>query len=393
MPLAVSIWPSTLTAAQQESLRSLVSSEILPRPDVLVVGGGLIGLATAYFLAEQGASVQLVTAGTLADGASGTNAGGIWPNDQGLQLPPGFQPLAHLSRDMWARLSLQPGFDFDWRVNGFLNVRASQFGPDASAAARQAQERGFSATAVDAEQIQWLEPKLSRSLVSGLHFPSEAHVNPLKGALAFARGALRKQARLATGVPVQQLILEQGRVLAVETAAGRICPGSVVAATGWQAEWLQPAFEQPLPLRPVMGQMIALEAGSPLLKSGVSGDVLLIPLRTGEILVGASVVETADLLPDPEVTRQFLLAAHALLPELEGRKPTHVWCGLRPGSPDGLPLIDRSPRYENLWVSCGHFRNGVLLAPVSGKLVAEWVLGGDRSQMLEPCRLDRFAVR
>ena len=122
-----SIWFATLSAAQRRELDIGVEQEILSTPDVLIVGGGIIGLATAYFLADRGASVQLIEAGTIAGGASGANAGGIWPNDQGPAHPPGFQPLAFLSRDLWGRLSLRPGFDFDWRMNGVLNVDPEKF--------------------------------------------------------------------------------------------------------------------------------------------------------------------------------------------------------------------------------------------------------------------------
>jgi len=112
MPAVDSIWFATLSAAERTELESAAREPILKTPDVLVVGGGIIGLATAYFLAERGARVQLIEAETIASGASGANAGGIWPNDQGPSHTAGFQQLAFLSRDLWGRLVAAPRFRF-----------------------------------------------------------------------------------------------------------------------------------------------------------------------------------------------------------------------------------------------------------------------------------------
>src|SRR5262249_7606416 len=149
-------------------------------PDALIVGRGIIGLAAAYFLADRGARVQVIEAETIASGASGANAGGIWPNDQGPLHPTGFQQLAFLSRDLWGRLSLCADFDFDWRVNGLLNVNSEKFTPSAAACAARCQEEGYTVHAVDAGQIALLEPHLRPGLDYGLHFPSEAHLHPVK---------------------------------------------------------------------------------------------------------------------------------------------------------------------------------------------------------------------
>src|SRR5260370_14676396 len=159
-----SIWFATLSAAERTALNAEVNRDLVTTPDVLVVGGGIIGLAAAYFLAERGVTVQLIEAETIACGASGANAGGVWPNDQGPSHPPGFQQLAFLSRDLWGRLSLRPDFDFDWRVNGFLNVNPEKFVPSALECAARMQEQGYTVRAVDAGQIALLEPNLKPGL-------------------------------------------------------------------------------------------------------------------------------------------------------------------------------------------------------------------------------------
>src|SRR5262245_8322278 len=247
-----SVWFATLSVAERGELAAGSRQELLKSPDVLVVGGGIVGLATAYFLADHGAKVQLIEAGTLAEGASGANAGGIWPNDQGPAHPESFQHLAFVSRDLWGRLSLRPDFDFDWRVNGLLNVNRERIGPSAAAAAERLQSEGFAVQAVDEEQIARLEPRLRPGLTSGLHFPSEAHLHPVNAAASLARAARRLGAGINPGVAALPLA-RASRITTVETTAGRITPGQVVSATGWSAAWLATLLEPLLPLRPVSG--------------------------------------------------------------------------------------------------------------------------------------------
>lgn len=390
LPPLQTVWLSSLSPAVRAELDSYRGRPLQSTPDVLVVGGGLIGLATAYFLAERGLAVQVVESETLAAGASGANAGGIWPNDQGPSHSAAFHPLAFASRDLWGRLSVRPEFDIDWRVSGFLNVNPEKFPPSATEFAAKCQELGYTVHAVDAEQIALLEPNLKPGLMSGLHCPSDAHLNPVKSALSFARGLLQRRGQIATGVRAISIQKEAGRIISVETTNGRISPRHVVCATGWTAEWLKGTIAKLPPLCPVRGQMIATAPVSPLLKGPVAGKVLAVQLRSGEIVCGATVEESDNLVPDPAVSQQFADAARDLIPALKGVAFLHAWCGLRPATPDSLPIIDRVADCDNLWLSGGHFRNGVLLAPASGKLVAEWIATGRQPDDLRPFSASRF---
>lgn len=385
------IWFETLSAAQRAELTANDGAPLVDKPDVLIVGGGIVGLALAYFLAESKARVQVIEAGSFTSGATGANLGGIWPNDQGGTLPAGFQSLALQSRDLWGRLSVRPGFDFDWRVNGFLNVNPERFPPSAPEYAARVQEQGYTVTSVDAEQIAALEPQLRPGLAAGLHYPSEAHLHPVKAALSFARAAKRQGASIATNVRATGVRVDNNRVIEVATTAGRVSPGNIVVATGCSAEWLGAAKPPALPVRPVSGQLISTGPLPPLLKSAVGGKFLILQLRSGEIVTGGNVLEGDCLTPNENLSNEFAAAARDLVPALKDVLFTRAWCGLRPGSPDGLPILDRAPTADNLWLSCGHFRNGVLLAPAGGKLLAEWITRGDaRSEELAPFRWDRF---
>jgi glycine/D-amino acid oxidase-like deaminating enzyme len=391
MPASDSIWFATLSSAERRELDAVDSPTLLKTPDVLVVGGGIIGLATAYFLADCGARVQVIEAGMIASGASGANAGGVWPNDQGPSHSAGFQQLAFLSRDLWGRLSLRPDFDFDWRVNGFLNVNSEKFPPSAAECAARQQEQGYTVHAVDAGQIALLEPNLKPGLTAGLHCPSEAHIHPVKAALSFARTARRKGAGIATGVAARLLVHQNGHVASVETTAGRIEPRFVVSATGWTAAWLRGAMTELPPLRSVSGQLLSTGPLPPLLKGSVAGRFILLQLRSGEIVTGGNLLESENLAPDSEVSAQIAAAARDLVPRLSDVPFPRAWCGRRPATPDGLPVIDRAAGFDNLFLACGHYRNGVLLAPATGKLLSEWILNGTPAAELAPFRADRFA--
>ncbi|HEY3967704.1 MAG TPA: FAD-dependent oxidoreductase [Planctomycetaceae bacterium] len=385
-----SVWFATLSTSEQKELEAGPCDELLTTPDVLVVGGGIIGLATAYYLAERGAAVQLIEADSLASQASGANAGGIWPNDQGPSHSAGFQQLAFMSRDLWGRLSLRPGFEFDWRVNGFLNVNAEKFAPSAVECAARYQIEGYTVHAVDGGQISHLEPSLKAGLAAGLHYPSEAHVHPVKAALSFARAMRAKRGRITTGVAARSAVAQSGRIVTVETTGGRCTPKYVVSATGWTAKWLEGAVQPLPPLRPVIGQLISTAPVPPLLRGAVGGKFLVLQLRTGEIITGGNLLESESVTPDPNLSAQIADAARDLIPALRDVEFRLAWCGRRPATPDGLPVIDRIAGLDNLFLAGGHFRNGVLLAPATGKLLSDWILTDSPAPELAPFMAGRF---
>jgi glycine oxidase len=390
MPRPDSVWFSTLSPSERVELEAGPRDELLESPDVLVVGGGIVGLAIAYFLVERGAAVQLIEADSLAFGASGANAGGVWPNDQGPSHSEGFQKLAFMSRDLWGRLSLRPGFDFDWRVNGFLNVNPEKFAPTAADCAALYQNQGYTVHAVDAEQIELLEPNLKPGLATGLHYPSEAHVHPVKAALSFARAIRSRGGRITAGAAALSIVKESGRIVKVETVSGRLTPRFVVSATGWTAQWLRDVVPVLPPLRPVVGQLICTAPQPPILRGAVGGKYLVLQLKSGEIVTGGNLLESDNVTPDPNTSSQMSEAARDLIPQLRSVEFVRAWCGRRPATPDGLPVIDRAPDIANLFLAAGHFRNGVLLAPATGKLLSDLIVSDTQAPELSPFVATRF---
>jgi glycine/D-amino acid oxidase-like deaminating enzyme len=177
----------------------------------------------------------------------------------------------------------------------------------------------------------------------------------------------------------------------VETSAGRVEPRFVVSATGWTADWLRGALPELPPLRSVSGQLISSDPLPPLLNGPVVGSYLVLQLRTGEIVTGGNLLESDNVTPDPQLSARFAEAARGLIPQLRDVPFPRAWCGRRPTTPDGLPIIDRAAGFDNLFLACGHYRNGVLLAPGTGKLLSEWILSDTPAPELAPFTVRRFA--
>lgn len=393
-PVIDSPWWRSLSLAERQTLEQ-ADTGVRTDPDVLIIGGGIIGLATAYYLSLRKLSVVVLEAGSLGGQATGGNFGGVWPNDLGPSLPESFQALAFESRDLWGQLSLQPGFSFDWRVNGFINLNPARLVPSARDYADRALEQGYMARAVGHEQIASLEPALSDQFGTGVLHASEAHLHPLKACVGFVTASRRAGVRCLTQTAVDGLTLAGERVTAVHTDGATFTPQRIVFAAGWQLDWLAPHREAlglgSLPLRPVSGQILATDPVPPLLRHSVAGEFLVLQLKTGEILTGGNQVEGVADRVDDALADRMQTAARRLVPGLQDVPFTQRWVACRSATPDGLPVIDRSPKCDNLFVAAGHFRTGLLLAPATGKHLADWIATDTHPLPLAPFSARRFA--
>jgi glycine oxidase len=219
---------------------------------------------------------------------------------------------------------------------------------------------------------------LPETVQGALLSPYESNVQAAQITLAYARGAASRGASLVEGCPVGRLILQGQRAVGVETTQGSLHGEAIVLAAGaWATEWH--ASRQPAPLFPVKGQMMALQALPGLhlrhtvYASGVGG---IVPKADGTISVGATVEQVGfDKAVTAEGIAILLSALAKLTPALSKARVLRTWAGLRPGSADGLPLIGPSRSVPGLWIAGGHFRDGILLGPLTGHLVAELMQG------------------
>jgi glycine oxidase len=218
-----------------------------------------------------------------------------------------------------------------------------------------------------------LEPGLSPDVRAALHYPNDHQVLPLVLARALASAAIDLGVTLREGTDVDRLLTEGDRVVGVGIGGERVDGGEVVIANGaWAASW-SAALQTPIPVRPVRGQMVALRALGTGLRHVVSSfEGYMVTKADGTTYVGTTVEEAGyDARPTAAGIARLLALAPRLVPRFAEATVAAAWAGLRPGTVDGRPLIGRLHRWQGLTLATGHFRNGILLAPITGELVSD----------------------
>ena len=348
--------------------------------DVIVVGGGAIGGAVAWSLAREGARVALLERDGLASRASGAAAGMLIPVGEGRApgafLRWGLRSLA-LFPEVAAALRDATGIDVEYEPSGALYLAASQ---------EEALRLRARAEALPGLDLEWLdaaaardaEPRLAAGIAGALWSPREAHVRSPLLARAYAAAAEALGARVETGAAVGGLLRRGSRVVGVRTPAGEWQAPQVVLCTGaWAGDCAGWIGGEPLPVEPLRGQIACLEAPRPAPgRMLVAESAYLVPKRDGSLVVGATEERVGfDCRVTAGGVAGLLAAARRVVPVLADAGFRSAWAGLRPASPDGLPLVGAHPGVEGLAVAVGHTRNGVLLSPVTGRLVADLLLG------------------
>lgn len=366
------------------------------RADVVVVGGGVIGLALARRLARAGAAVAVIDAGGGGQ-ASIAAAGMLAPLAEAERAG----PLVELGLDSLRRypgfaavLREETGASLELSGPGMLRVATDQAEQEALAAAFAWQKTmGLRLDWLDADAARSLEPALSDRVRAAVLSPEEKHVEPgaLLAALTAAcrRRNVRIEAARALGFKTRG-----ERVLAVETAKGSwSCAQAVIAGGAWSA-LLARRLGAELPVFPVRGQLLALRRRPPLLRHTIySRAGYLVPRTEGRVVVGATVEDVGfDPATTPAGESALLAAARGLAPSLATAPVESRWAGLRPASGDGLPIIGPLPGWENVFIAAGHFRNGILLAPVTADLLSRSILGGAPEPSLAPFGAERRAA-
>jgi glycine oxidase len=244
--------------------------------------------------------------------------------------------------------------------------------------------------AVGVTEACTLEPAISPAIAAAIHFPDDALVDnrALRAALEQAARLCGAQVRLD---PVRALHVRAGRVTGLQCASGIIAAHHVVITAGAWSGQIE-GLPRALPVAPVRGQMIALYGELPLRAMLQSEGCYLIPRAGGRVLVGATVERVGF---DARTTEQGRAALHQaaieLVPALDRAELREHWMGFRPGTPDDLPIMGHDPSVEGLLYATGHFRNGILLAPITGTLMADLVEGRAPAFALTSFRPDRFA--
>ncbi len=361
MTVTGAIWRDQLSAGERAVLGRADDDIAGATPDVLVVGGGILGVSTAAACADAGlGDVLLIETGRLGAGATGGATGLLIPEPHQWSDPEPFVDLERAGLERWRDLeqAVPDGVglvELDW-----LGLAPHDSGYAAH------QPRG----------VEWLNPGQVKELIPGLARPMEgalihrqARVNPLRAVARLAAGL----PAVATGVAATSVQVTGDSIVSVGTSAGVITPGAVVFATG------RPPMLDGLPLHipsdRVKGHLLVTEPTDVRLPGIVAP--LATQIENGQLLAGG----TFDLGDESPAVQEDVIEAivgglAAVVPGLRGIGVAYQWCCFRPRHPDRRPVIDMVPGLSNAWLTSGHFRTGILNAPVTAAVLSRWIAAG-----------------
>jgi glycine oxidase len=361
--------------------------------DVVVIGGGVIGSAIAWNLAAQKQQTLLVEKNQPGQEASAAAAGLL--SVAGGRSKRG--PMYHLKRasqqlypQIIRELEEQTGIDIEYQTVGVLDlIRTDADEKKYRQLYELRREQGYPATWLSAAEVRRLEPALTPELRGAVHFPSDHHLHNGKLAEAWAKAAARRGVVVRTGATVSETRMAGGKVTAVRIGDEWVDTNTVVIAAGSWSRQVGEIFGLTIPVEPAKGQMLAVRTTQ--LRHVISWDEhYLVPRKNGEVIIGSTVEFSGhDKDVTLETVRLFIDRSEALVPGISKVPLSRFWAGLRPYSPTRRPILCRAPGLDNVVIATGHHRNGIVLAPITGKLVSELITTGQTSLSLEPFALPR----
>ncbi len=414
------------------------------KTDTLIIGGGAIGVCAAYYLTERGQQVTLVEQGDIASGCSYGNAGLIVPSHciplpapgvmaSGLkwmldpkspfyikprfdldlfvwlfqfataatekrvrQAIPVLRDLAYASLGLWDELAKQ--VDCAYERRGLLELYLTEHGLKSGIKEAQLLERfGVPIQVVDAEAVHKMEPSARPEVIGGVYYSDDAHLTPERFVRGLAQRAEQKGADICTATEVLELETPRHNAIKVKTTRGDFQPDQVILAAGSWSSRLARDLRIRLAVQPAKGYSVTVQrpAAAPAIPLDLSeARVIATPMTSsaGPVLRFAGTLELAgfDLTVNHQRVNAIRWAAHRYLTGMDGLETLEVWHGLRPCTPDGLPIIGRVQSFDDVIIATGHGMLGMSLGPVTGRLVAQLVCGEQPDIDLTPLRVERF---
>lgn len=365
--------------------------------DVVVMGGGIIGLACAHELAKAGLKVEVLERREAGAEASLAAAGMLAPLAESPQPGPFFD-ACRASRDLWvawaAALAEETGMSIEHDASGSLVVALdSTEEPELEALATAARALGEAVEEIEPETLARWVPDISPAVRLTLRLPGDHRVDNVQACAVLAAAATRAGVKLTYDFEVQRVERAGDGVRVTGKHGRRDADRLVLAAGAWSGRI--PGLPI-LPVRPVRGQIVLL-AGVDWPWGGSVRGLHAYAVRRGVtgLLVGSTMEEAGfDNHPTLAGTEDLLAFARRTFPGLAGARMDAVWSGLRPGTPDDLPLLGPLPGWSNVLAATGHFRNGILLAPWTAREIAAQVIGGadGDGQSLAPFSPSRFLL-
>lgn len=362
-------------------------------PEVVLIGAGVIGLSIAEELAAQGRSVLLLEQNLPGKEASWAGAG---------MLPPGNLSAAHtpearlrgLSAQLWQsasrRLKEETGIDNGYLPCGSLCIGREADLPRLAHEIQAYRNEQIEVEPLNGDEIRRYESVVSPSFTHGYRLPHAAQVRNPRHLSALLASATSRGVELRTGTPCLGFEQQGDKITGVRTPTGIISADQFVVTSGaWSTTLMQQGGSSIL-IRPVRGQVILLRLVPRILNHLVEvGLRYLVPRADDRILLGATQEEVGFDKSNTLAGIEDLLAfGRELVPQLNSASIEQTWAGLRPGSPDGLPVIGRLPRFSNLFVATGHFRSGLQMSLASGRLMRQLLLNQPTDIDLAPYSAD-----
>jgi D-hydroxyproline dehydrogenase subunit beta len=375
-------------------------------PDVVIVGAGVVGAACAYLLAASGARVQVCERSFVAAGSSGACEGNVlsWDKETERELP-----LALRSAQLWQDFAERlPDFEYD-RKGSVVVAETPEELHAATQRATLLAGFGVHGIPLDQKALRAEEPYVADDLPGGVLYPGDAQLEPRLATAALAHAAVAHGATLTTGVSVERLLrAPDGRVTGIQTSRGRISAGAVVVAAGvWTPSLLETAGLH-VPVTPRKGQVVVLERSPVRFRrklseagyvAAVEADDAALQVAmvvestpSGTALLGSSRQRVGfDRTVDVAVAGAVAARAARFFPILRRSRALRVYAGLRPLTPDHVPIVGPFAEAPNLCVATGHEGAGIGLAPATAELVAAWHAGAPSPLPLDWFSPDRFA--
>jgi len=360
--------------------------------DVLIIGGGIIGLLTARELIHAGATVTLIDRNKTGKEASWAG-GGILTPLYPWRYPGPVNALANWSKHRYPALAdtlkIETGIDSQWIKNGLLilDKLSLEEQNNANEWSNSANSRIELLVHNDLDNylhnsLQEREAALNKNFTQGIHLPDVAQIRNPRLVEALKKSLINAGVNIVENSEVTELLIQKKRVTGVTTHDDNYTAEKIVVASG---AWSTPLLEKiniSIDVKPMRGQMILINAVPELVSNIIlHNNQYIIPRRDGRILVGSTLEDVGFDKSTTESAKQLLWqTAINLVPTLSQFSIEHHWAGLRPSSLQGIPIISQHPGIKNLYINTGHFRNGVILGPASARLLTD-IMTGDRTIM------------
>jgi len=375
---------------------------------VVVIGGGVIGTAITYYLARQGVDVALVERGDIASGTSSACSGSVMMQTKGTGVK---LKLALESREIYRSLNEELSNNVEYYQEGGMIVAETEEEIDyISSLAKRQRELGLKVELLDRKQAKERQPALSNHVLASTFCPLDGKVNPMKVAFSFAEAAKKKGAKIYTFTSVKNIQVRKGKVFAVVVDHGKIKTKVVVNAGGIWAPEIGKMVGLKIPIRPRRGMLIVTEVIPPTVNGSIlsakymmskyaegdvrkfTGGLALRHTEEGNLLFGSSREFVGyDKRTTYEGVSFIIQEAVRILPVLRNVNVIRTFAGLRPATPDGLPILGEASHPKGFIIAAGQEGDGIALAPITGKLIGDLITKGEFPNRFAQLNLQRFS--